>query len=218
MRSRKNRGGRIAGDRLLPMDTRERVTAAVRVTGALWNELGRRLRALQVALEACGAGGEAPVIACRARVKLMLGAWRALTPDCRALLASPSGDDEHFRWMDEYTQVMKRWLATFERDLAEYGTTKEGEDPDEGLSFIPAVAVAVALGRVVEVYDDWSLIAWPLSIFDRPGGWPESEVKQFDVNLKRVAERRRHRAGVGASPHGHAQSRSLGARTRLPAS
>ena len=185
---------RAKSEAMARMYTPERVTAAVGVVGALWSELGRRLRELQVALDACGAGGEAPVLACRARVKLMLAAWRALTPDCRALLASPSGDDEHFRWMDEYWQVMKQWLAAFDHDLEEHGTTKGDEDPDDGLSFVPEVAVA--LGRVVEVYDDWSLIAWPLSTIDAPGGWPEGEVKKFDVNLKRVAERRRvRRAG-----------------------
>ena len=140
-------------ERMVRMHTPERVTAALRVTGALWSELGQRLRDLQVALDACGAGGEAPVLACRARVKLMLAAWRALMPDCRALLASPSGDDEHFRWMDEYWQVMKQWLAAFDHDLEEHGTTKGDEDPDDGLSFVPEVAVA--LGRAVEVYDDW---------------------------------------------------------------
>lgn len=174
-------------EKTVRMCTPERVSAAVRVSGSLWSELGRRLRELQVALDACGAGGEAPVLACRARVKLMLGAWRALTPDCRALLASPSGDDEHFRWMEEYRQVMERWLATFEHDLTEYGTTKEGEDPDEGLSFVPAVAAA--LSRVVEVYDDWSLIAWPLSTIDAPGGHEKDEIKRFDLRLKRVGER-----------------------------
>lgn len=182
---------RATAEPLRRVYTRGRVTAAVGVVDALWSELGRRLRELQVALEACGAGGEAPVLACRARAKLMLAAWRVLTPDCRALLASPSGDDEHFRWMEEYSQVMKTWLATFEHDLAYYGTTKEGEDPDDGLSFMPEVAVA--LGRVIEVYDDWSLIAWPLSTFDRPGGWPEGEVKKFDVKLKRIEERIRVR-------------------------
>jgi hypothetical protein len=191
MKRKKQKAASVEPEKMLRMYTPERMTATLRVTGALWSELGRRLQELQVAIESCGAGGEAPVLACRARVKLMIGAWRALTPDSRALLASPSGDDEHFRWMDEYSQVMKTWLATFEHDLAEYGTTKENEDPDEGLSFVPAVAVA--LGRVVEVYDDWSLIAWPLSIFDRPGGWPESEVKKFDVDLKRVGERMRVR-------------------------
>lgn len=187
----KNKSARAKPEKVVRMYTQERATAAVRVTGALWSEIGRRLRDLQVALDACGAGGEAPVLACRARVKLMLGAWRAITPDVRALLASPSGDDEHFRWMDEYSQVMKRWIGMFERDLEECGTTKEDEDPDDGLSFVPEVAVA--LGRVVEVYDDWSLIAWPLSRSDQPGGWPESEVKKFDVNLKRVEERMRVR-------------------------
>jgi hypothetical protein len=178
-------------ERVLTLHTPERVLAAVRVTGGLWAELGRRLRGLQVALEACGAGGEAPVLACRARVKLMLGAWRALTPDCRALLASPSGDDEHFRWMDEYSQVMKTWIATFEGDLRDYGEPREGFEPEDGIWFVPEVAVA--LGRVVEVYDDWSLIAWPLSTIDAPGGHAESEVKKFDVNLKRVAHRMRAR-------------------------
>jgi hypothetical protein len=187
----------VKPERNLRMYTPERLTAAVRVTGALWSELGRRLRELQIALEACGAGGEAPVLMCRARVKLMLGAWRALTPDARALRASPSEDAEHFRWMDEYSQVMKQWLATFERDLEEYGTTQEGEDPDDGLSFVPEVAVA--FGRLVEVYDDWSLIAWPLSTIDAPGGWPESEVKKFDVNLKRVGHRMRARRAVDRS-------------------
>lgn len=191
MKRKKRKAASVEPEKMVSMYTRERVTAAVRVTGALWSELGRRLRELQVALEACGAGGEAPVFACRARVKLMLGAWRALTPDCRALLASPSGDDEHFRWIDEYSQVMKTWLATFEHDLAYYGTTKEDEDPDDGLSFVPEVAVA--LGRVVEVYDDWSLIAWPLSTIGAPDGWPETEVKKFDVNLKRVEARMRER-------------------------
>ena len=175
----------------LRMYTPERVAAAVRVTGALWRELGRRLRSLQVALEACGAGGEAPVLMCRARVKLMLAAWRALTPNARALLASPSGDEEHFRWMDEYSQVMKQWLATFEGDLRDYGEPREGFEPEDGIWFVPEVAVA--LGRLVEVYDDWSLIAWPLSTIDAPGGWPESEVKKFDVNLKRVEHRMRAR-------------------------
>jgi hypothetical protein len=189
-RTRKTAGG-ATPETLLRMYTPERLATAVRVCGALWMELGRRLAALQVAFEACGAGGEAPVLACRARVKLMRGAWRALAPDARALLENPSGDEEHFRWMDEYYQVMKPWLGSFARDLEEYGTTKGDEDPEEGLSFVPEVAVA--LGRVVEVYDDWSLIAWPLSTIDAPGGLPESEVKRFDVTLKRVEGRMRVR-------------------------
>ena len=89
--------------------------------------------------------------------------------------------------MDEYSQVMKPWLGTFEGDLEEYGTTKEDEDPDDGLSFVPEVAVA--LDRVVEVYDDWSLIAWRLSTIDAPGGYAESEIKQFDVRLQRIEQR-----------------------------
>jgi hypothetical protein len=191
-RTRKKASG-AKSEKMRRMHTPERATAAVRIAGALWTELGRRLRQLQVALEACGAGGEAPVLQAQARVKLMLGAWRALTPDCRALLASPSGDDEHFRWMDEYSQVMKRWIAAFEGDLKDYGTTRQGEDPDEGRSFVPEVAVAFS--RVVEVYDDWSLIAWPLSTFDAPGGYSESQVKRFDVHLKRVERRIRARRG-----------------------
>jgi len=193
-RTRKKAGGEKP-EKTLPMYTPERAAAAVRVTGALWTELGRRLRSLQVALEACGAGGEAPVLQAQARVKLMLGAWRALTSDARALLASPGGDDEHFRWMDEYSQVMKQWLETFGRDLEEYGTTKEDEDPDDGLSFVPAVAVV--LDRVVEVYDDWSLIAWRLSTIDAPGGYAESEIQRFDVQLKRVEGRMRVRRAAG---------------------
>jgi hypothetical protein len=187
MKRKKQKAASVEPEKMLRMYTPERVTAAVRVTGALWTELGRRLRELQVALDACGAGGEAPVLACRARVKLMLGAWRALTPDCRALLASPSGDDEHFRWMDEYSQVMKQWLATFESDLRDYGEPREGFEPEDGLWFVPEVAVA--LGRVIEVYDDWSLIAWPLSTIDAPGGHEKDEIKRFDLRLKRVGER-----------------------------
>ena len=87
-RTRKKAGG-VKPEKMLPMYTPERVAAAVRVTGALWTELGRRLRSLQGALDACGAGGEAPVLMCRARVKLMLGAWRALTPDARRCLRTP---------------------------------------------------------------------------------------------------------------------------------
>jgi hypothetical protein len=189
---RKNRkAASLEPEKMVRMYAAERVTVAVRVTGALWTELGRRLRSLQLALEACAAGGEAPVRACRARVKLMLGAWRAFTTDCRALLASPLGDDEHLRWMDEYSQVMKTWLATFEGDLRDYSELREGFEPEDGIWFVPEVAVA--LGRVVEVYDDWSLIAWPLSGIDAPGGYPESEVKKFDVDLKRVEDRIRAR-------------------------
>ena len=191
MKRKKRKATSVEPEKMVSMYTRERVTAAVRVTGALWSELGRRLRELQVALGACGAGGEAPVLACRARVKLMLGAWRALTPDCRALLASPSVDDENFRWMDEYWQVMKQWLATFEGDLQDYGEPREGFFPEDDMWFVPEVGVA--LGRVVEVYDDWSLIAWPLSAIDASCGYEESEVKKFDVNLKRVEERIRVR-------------------------
>jgi hypothetical protein len=187
MKRAKKKVVQVKPDKTLQMYTPERVAASVRITGSLWTELERRLRSLQVALEACGAGGEAPVLQAQARVKLMLGAWRALTPDARALLATPSGDEEHFRWMDEYAQVMKQWIGTFERDLEEYGTTKEEEDPGDGLSFV--TEVAVALGRLVEVYDDWSLVAWPLSTIDAPGGYAESEVKKFDVNLKRVQQR-----------------------------
>jgi len=193
-RTREKAGG-AKPEKMLPMYTPERAAAAVRVTGAMWTELGRRLRSLRVALDECGAGGEAPVLQAQARVKLMLGAWRALTPDARALLASPGGDDEHFRWMDEYSQVMKPWLGTFGRDLEEYGTTKENEDPDEGLSFVPEVAVA--LGRLVEVYDDWSFVAWPLSTIDAPGGHAESEIKQFDVRLQRIEQRMKVRRAAG---------------------
>jgi hypothetical protein len=195
MKRVKKKVARATPEKLLRMNAPERMAAAVRVTEALWTELGRRLRELQIALEACGAGGEAPVLQAQARVKMMLGAWRALTPDARALLATPSGDEEHFRWMDEYSQVMKQWLATFEGDLEEYGTTQEDEDPGEGLSFVPEAAVA--LSRLVEVYDDWSLIAWPLSTIDAPGGWPESAVKKFDVTLKRVEQRMRARRAAG---------------------
>ena len=198
MKRTRNKSRGEKPEQRLPMYTPERVAAAVRVTGAQWNELGRRLRSLQGAFDACGAGGEAPVLMCRARVKLMLGAWRALTPDARALLANPSGDEEHFRWMDEYSQVMKPWLTTFEGDLKEYGTTKENEDPDEGLSFVPEAEVA--LGHVIEVYDDWSLVAWPLSTIDAPGGYAESEIKRFDVQLQRIEQRMKARSAMRFGP------------------
>jgi hypothetical protein len=172
----------------------ERATLLTRLTGALWEELQALLAAMRREIEAIPAGGEAPVFAGRARVKLMQGALRTLEPDVQELLRNASDEIEAWRWQDEFGQVMEQWLAQFERDLEEYGVAAEDED---GTAYSPAFGVA--LGRLREVYDDWRYVASRLAIIEAQGVG-ERELKWIDVALKRIAngidQRRRAAAGV----------------------
>jgi hypothetical protein len=179
--------------KILRMYTPERAQALERLTRTLWAEMKRSLRAVRRELEAIPAGGEAPVFAGRARVKLMQGAVRALEPDVRELLRNACDEVEAWRWQDEFGQVMERWLVQFEQDLEEYGVAEEDED---GAAYSPAFGAA--LGRLREVYDDWRYVASRLAIIEAQRV-EVSELKRTDVASKRIANRigARRRAAAG---------------------
>lgn len=163
------------------MYTPDRFETLRRLTKALWAELKRSLRALRIELEGLPAGGEAPVFAGRARVKLMQGAVRALEEDVRELVRDACDEIEAWCWQDELAQVMERWIEQFKRDLEEYGIVDE-----DGAAYSPAFAAA--LGRMREVYGDWCYVASRLAIIEAQR-IEESELKRTDVALKRIEQR-----------------------------
>jgi len=184
---------KLEPEKMLPMHTPERMKSLERLTRALWAELKRSLGSLRQEIESIPAGGEAPVFAGRARVKLMQGTLRALEPDMRELVQNACDEIEAWHWQDELAQAIERWLVQFEQDLEEYGVADDDED---GAAYSPAFVAA--LRRVREVYDDWSFVASRLAIIEAQG-IEESEIKQTDVALKRIEQRlRAHRKAPGA--------------------
>jgi len=174
---------RAKSEPMRPVYTPERRALLERLTGALWEELQASLAAMLRELVAMGGGGEAPIIAGRARVKLMLGAMRGLEEDAQLLLVDRSEYRQHFRWHDELWQVMERWLAQLEHDVAEYGVDDEDEE-DSAYSSV----FAAALARTREVWDDWWVAAPRLASLEIETA-TVSEIKAMDVALRRIEQR-----------------------------
>jgi hypothetical protein len=193
MKRTKKSAVRSNSEPMLPMYTPERAALLERLSGALWEELQASLAAMQRELVAMGGGGEAPIVAGRARVKLMLGAMRGLDEDARLLLVDRSECHEHFRWQDEIWQVMERWLGEFERDVAEYGVDDEDEEDSAYSS-----GLASALTRTREVWDDWWAAASRLASLDL-GKVTVSEIKATDVALRRIDQRLELRRAASAA-------------------
>ncbi len=183
MKRKSTKAERAKSEPLRPVYTPERRALLERLTGALWEELQASLAAMLRELVAMGGGGEAPIIAGRARVKLILGAMRGLEEDAQLLLVDRSEYRQHFRWHDELWQVMERWLAELEHDVAEYGVDDEDEE-DSAYSSV----FAAALARTREVWDDWWVAAPWLASLELETA-TVSEIKAMDVALRRIEQR-----------------------------
>lgn len=183
MKRAKKKVGWAKPEKMLPMYTPARATLLTGLTGALWEELQASLAAMQRELEAMVGGGEAPIIAGRARVKLMLGAMRGLEEDAQLLIVDLSEYHQHFRWQDELWQVMEPWLGQLEHDVAECGIDDEDEE-DRAYSS----AFAAALTRTREVWDDWQFAASRLASLEVTS-LALSESKATDVALRRIEQR-----------------------------
>jgi hypothetical protein len=170
----------------LRMYTPERAQALERLTRTLWADSKRSLRAVRRELESIPAGGEAPVFAGRARVKLMQGAMRALERDMRELLQNACDEIEAWCWQDELAQSMERWIQQFKRDLAEYGIAPDGVWDEDGQQ--SSAGFQGAFERFVEVHDDWSFVASKLAIIEAQG-IEERELKRTDIALMRIEQR-----------------------------
>jgi hypothetical protein len=130
-----------------------------------------------------GGGGEAPVLACRARVLMMRGAMQGLAGDLKQLCAEAGDEIEAWRWLDEFDQVMKVWIKALERDLEEIGTTPKGEGPRDDMWFTPEYGMALGLLR--EVYRDWWFVAWNLASIEATDV-AVSEIEKIDQETKFV--------------------------------
>jgi hypothetical protein len=166
--------------------TPERATVMGRLAGRLWGEMRAWLGALETELTWPGGGGEAPVQACRTRVRMMRGAMQGLGPDHRRLCKEAGDDLEAWRWLDEFSRPMEGWLKALEEDLKEIGTTPQGEAPRDDTWFTPEYAIA--LGSLQEVYRDWWSVAWPLAGIEAPDVSPQN-IEHIDARLKFVATR-----------------------------
>ena len=144
--------------------TPAREALLVRTTRALWMEMRRSLRRMQVELRSCGTGGEAPVLQGRARVQMMAAALKAMDADLRILLGGSTGEGEDCFWLGEFEQAMDRWVNTAVWDVKDYGTLPEGADLSDGRYFTRGYAAAV--GALFEAFRDWGFAARWLSCLD----------------------------------------------------
>ena len=166
--------------------TPEGATVMGRLAGRLWGEMRAWLGVLETELTWLGGGGEAPVQACRTRVRMMRGAMQGLGPDHRQLCEEAGDHLEAWRWLDEFSRAMEGWLKALEEDLRETGTTPQDEAPRDDTWFTPEYAIA--LGSLQEVYGDWWSVAWPLAGIEAPDVSPQ-DIECIDARLKFVATR-----------------------------
>ena len=171
----------------------ERVAVLARLTRQLWAEMRAWLQVMETELRWLGGGGEAPVRACRARVLMMRGAMQGVGVELRQLCAEAGNEIEAWRWLEEFDRVMAAWIRALEKDLAEIGTTPEGEDPRDDTWFTAEYGVAVGLLR--EVYRDWWFVAWTLASIET-AEVAASEIEKIDQRAKFVEVRRRARRGA----------------------
>lgn len=178
--------------------TPERARVMGWLAGQLWREMRAWLGVLETELEWLGGAGEAPVLACRARVRMIRGAMQGLGPDHRQLCEDAGDELEAWRWLDEFRQAMERWLEALEKDLKETGTTPQGQDPRDDTWFTPEYGMA--LGVLKEVYRDWWSVAWSLASM-RTSQVSEREIARIDGRCKFIATRAHaRRAALKAMP------------------
>ena len=166
--------------------TPERAKVMGALARRLWGELRGWLRVLETELTWLGGGGEAPVLACRARVRMMRGAMQGLGPDHRQLCADAGDELEAWRWLEEFDRAMGGWLRALEKDLKETGTTPRGEESRDDTWFTPEYGMALGLLR--EAYRDWWSVAWPLAGIEAPDVRPQ-DIERVDARLEFVATR-----------------------------
>ncbi len=181
------------GEPMQRLYSEERVAVLARLTRQLWAEMRAWLMVMEAELTWLGGGGEAPVLACRARALIMRGAMQGLGGELRRLCAEAGDEIEAWRWLEEFDRVMSVWLKTLEKDLKEIGTTPSGEDPRDDTWFTPEYGMALGLSR--EVYRDWRFAAWTLASIET-SEVAAGEIERIDQKVKFVEVRRRARRGT----------------------
>ena len=166
--------------------TPQRARVMGRLAGRLWGEMRAWLRVLETELEWLGGGGEAPVLECRARVRMMRGVMQGLGGDHRQLCAEAGDELEAWRWLEEFDNTMASWLKALAKDLKETGTTPEGADPRDDTWFTPEYGQA--LGLFKEAYRHWWFVAWTLASIE-VSQVSERELARIDARCKFIATR-----------------------------
>ena len=178
------------GEPMQRLYSEERVEVLARLTRQLWSEMRAWLKVMETELRWLGGGGEAPVLACRARVLMMSGAMQGLGCELKRLCKEAGDELEAWRWLEEFDRVMVAWIKTLEKDLGETGTTPKGEDPRDDTWF--TAEYGMALGLLREVYRDWWFVAWTLASIEATEV-AASEIEKIDQGAKFVEVRRRAR-------------------------
>lgn len=173
-------------ERLERLCTPERVQKVSWFARQLWSELRAWLRVLEMELEWLGGGGEAPVLECRARVRMMRGVMQGLGGDHRQLCVEAGDELEAWRWLEEFDNTMERWLKALAKDLSETGTTPEGKDLRDDTWFTEEYGQA--LGLFKEAYRDWWFVAWTLASIEA-SQVSEREIARIDGRCKFIATR-----------------------------
>lgn len=189
----KKHARRTPNEPALRLYSEERAAVLGRLTRLLWIEMRAWLQVMEAELTWLGGGGEAPVLACRARVLMMRGAMQGLGGELKRLCAEAGNEIEAWRWLEEFDRVMSAWMKTLEKDLAVIGTTPTGEDPRDDTWFTPEYGQALGLLR--EVYRDWWFVAWTLASIEATEV-AASEIEKIDQKCKFVETRRRARRGA----------------------
>lgn len=184
---------RARGEPVQRLYSEERVAVLARLTRQLWLEMRAWLRVMETELRWLGGGGEAPVLACRARVLMMRGAMQGLEGELKRLCKEAGNEIEAWRWLEELDRVMAAWIKTLEKDLGEIGTTPDAEDPRDDTWF--TAEYGMALGLLREVYRDWWFVAWTLASIEA-SEVAASEIEKIDQRVKFVEVRRRARRGA----------------------
>jgi hypothetical protein len=181
---------KLRGEAMQRMYSEERVAVLSRLTGRLWVEMRAWLGVMERELRWLGGGGEAPVLACRARVLMMRGAMQGLGGELKRLCTEAGDEIEAWRWLEEFDQAMEAWIKALEGDLKETGVTPEGEGPRDDMWFTPEYGRALGLLR--EVYRDWWFVAWNLASIEATEV-AASAIEKIDQKAKFVDVRRHAR-------------------------
>jgi hypothetical protein len=147
------------------------------------------LGVLELELGWLGGGGEAPVLACRARVRRMRGALQGLAADHRQLCRDADDDLEAWRWLEVCERAMRTWFDALQHDLREAGTTPEGEDPRDDTRFTPDYGRA--FDGLREAYRDWRYVSSNLAAIDSEV--PKRDAGTIDLQCERIDQRARMR-------------------------
>jgi hypothetical protein len=174
--------------------TPERAEMMGRLASTLWDEMRAWLDVLETELLWLGGGGEAPVLACRARVRMMGGVLRGLEPDLSELCVDANDELEAWRWLDELDRSMGGWLEALNQDLKDAGMTpRHARDPRDDTWFTPEYGRA--LGCLRETYSDWWFVANKLATIDAQG-MSAGEIRRVDQRCARIGQQARARRAV----------------------